>query len=558
MKSGSPGRAPTDGLSGRLTADVLACLSRRDGKSAESLARRLIKVEHGNDRAYFLLTNALCLQDRLVEALIEVDRAISLRANEPDYVIGKAQILGRLGWSSQAIEWYQRALSQRPSGELATEYSSALLTEGFVSEGIRVLEGIQPGADVPSVQLLLGRAYTEAGRFGDAEAAWNRLLKQGIDSRTILLNRITSEVTAGRLQVAEGLVLEALEQYSDLPQLYARWATLRRVSPADAGVVERMEELWGNPKLAAEMRSELGYALGKAYDDLGDYGRAIQRYDEANRAAYMTSPVTRHFDAVAWKTYIDQLIQFFSKERVAQLADRGSHDAFPLFIVGMIRSGTTMTEHILSGHPEVAAGGETTFWADYRNEIFDPRFGRFDAGTARRLGSSFSNGLRLKNAATRFVTEKNPMNLMLCGILHCTYPKARFVHIDRHPLDNALSIWMTPLTTGLPFVYDRNNIVAGFRDCRRLARHFADVLPPEVFQTFAYEDITSDPQTTITKMLQFLDLPPDESCLHPERNTRSVRTPSAWQVRQPLHTQSQAKWKHYERWLGPFAELADL
>jgi tetratricopeptide (TPR) repeat protein len=538
----------------RLTAEILACLNRRDGRAAEPVARRLVQTEPRNDRARFLLTNALCLQGRLVEALDTIGGALAIRPHEPDYLTGKAQILGRLGWSSQAIEWYRQALASRPSQVLAAEYAQALLSEGYVDETIRLLEPIAEGA-ASGCHLMLGQAYTENRQFDDAETSWRRSLESGADPRSVVITQVGAEINAGRLEVAESLIQDALGKYSDLPQLYGRWAALKRIEQSDGPMVERIEGVWRRNDIALEVRSELGYALGKAHHDLGDYQRAMEFYDAANLAAYQSSSIVRHFDTNAWRSYIELQIRTFTEEKMAEWARQGVDDDAPCFVVGMIRSGTTLVEHILSSHSQIGAGGESTFWADYRNEILDPLSGKFDAYAAGKRGAEFLKRLRSKAPNTRYVTEKNPLNLILCGMLHCIYPRAKFVHVDRHPVDNALSIWMTPLKTGLPFVYDRKNIVAAFRECRRFARHCESVLPQDRFRSFSYEAITSSPVDTIGDMLQFLELEAEPQCFHPERNQRAVRTPSVWQVRQPLHTGSQAKWKHYEPWLGEFAEL---
>ena len=490
----------------------------------------------------------------MVEALAVIDGALAIRPDEPDYLTGKAQILGRLGWSSQAIEWYRKALESRPSKTLAVEFAQALLSEGYVDECIGLLEPMA-GLGDPVCDLMLSQAYTESRRFDDAEGSWRRSLELGADPRSVVMYRVNAEIHAGRLDVAKRLIQDALERHNDLPQLYARWAALKRIEPADAGMVERIEGVWRRNDIAPEVRSELGYALGKAYHDLGDYRRAMELYDAANLAAYQCSPIVRHFDAKTWRSYIDLQIQTFTEARMAVRTSRGVDDEAPVFVVGMIRSGTTLVEHILSSHSQVGAGGESTFWADYRNEILDPHTGKYDVHKAESLGAEFLSRLRSKAPNLRYVTEKNPLNLILCGMLHCIYPGARFVHVDRHPVDNALSIWMTPLKTGLPFVYDRKNIVAAFRECRRLARHFEQILPKDRFRSFGYEAITSTPADTIGEMLQFLELELEPECFHPERNQRAVRTPSVWQVRQPLNTGSQSKWKNYEPWLGEFAEL---
>ena len=541
-----------------LTWAAMACLNLRRSEEAESLARRLTETQPYNDRAHFLLANALCLQDRLDEALIPIDRALAIRPLEADYVVAKAQILGRLTWASQAIGWYRRALEMRKTPHLAFELAASLIQEGQVQESLSILERYAPLVP-PEARpyTLMGQAYTEAQQFDSAEEHWASASRYTTDPSELALTRANAEICAGRLSVAEALLREALEHEPSAVKLYMPLAAINKITVADTPLVESMERAAASGELAARARQDLEYALGKVYHDLGDFEKAMVHYDQANRLAYEASTIAKKFDPVEWAAYTDFLIRFFTKERIGSLVNEGLATGTPLFIVGMIRSGTTLTEQILSRHPKIRDGGEKTFWPDHRSKILDPKSGSFDVAAAKRLGAEFLGILQSSGANAQYVTEKNPSNVMLSALLHCVYPNAKFVHIKRYPVDNLLSIWMTPIQTGLPFVHNRENLVLAFRDYLRLVDHLVEVLPENRFQTFTYEDITSDPVPTIENMLSFLDLESDQNCFSPENNPRTVRTPSFYQVRQPINTASQARWKQYQPWLGPFAELLE-
>jgi hypothetical protein len=221
----------------------------------------------------------------------------------------------------------------------------------------------------------------------------------------------------------------------------------------------------------------------------------------------------------------------------------------------MIRSGTTLTEQILSQHSKISEGGEKTFWADHRNEIFDPAHLKYDAAAASQLSNSYLKLMRPNLGDAQFVTEKNPANITMAAMLGCVFPNSKLIHVNRHPVDNLLSIWMTPLRTGLPFVNDKMNLVSAFRDYLRWEAHLREVMPSDQLITIGYEELTSDPAETVVNLLRWLNIDYEEPCLHPENNPRTVRTPSFYQVRQPISTGSQEKWRRFLPWLGPFEEL---
>ncbi len=539
-----------------LAWGALTCLTLAMGAKAEGFASRLVKLQPNNDRAIYLLSNSQSLQGRLEEALASIERALLLQPIEVDYISGKAQLLGRLHWSSQAIKWYRKSLRLRSSPQLAIELAQVLMEEGYVQEAIELLESVQnqmPSNDFP--HHLLGQAYTEAQCFDIAKTYWHASTKSAVEPAKVLFDRANAEVFAGRLDVAEDILLSGIKQQPSAASLYQLLTSIRRMTAADSALIDAMELQLAKGDIQADELRDLSYALGKSYSDLGNFAGAMEHYDEANQMAYRLAPHCQKFDAAAWSKYTDDLIEYFDRGRIQQLSAKGLDSRSPIFILGMIRSGTTLTEQIISSHSEISAGGETTFWPDHRNDIFDPASKWFDVEAGKRGGKAFLNAQAGRAKGARYVTEKNPSNVTIASLIHCVLPKAKMLHIQRHPVDTLLSIWMTPIRTGLPFVYNRQHIVSAYRDYLRLVSHLADTLPPGVFATFQYEEITSKPAATIDAMFEHLGLPTEGACLHPERSKRTVRTPSSYQVRQPINTNSQSKWVQYEPWLAEFADL---
>ncbi len=533
--------------------------SQRDIARAGGIFSSVLRSNPDCAAAHFGKAMVLASQGRLNDALESIERALAIKPAEPDYIVAKAQTLGRLQWRSQAIEWYRRAIKLRPMPELSFELAASLIDEGRADEALVVLRPVV--TQVPAERQpheLLAQAYTESLRIITSAAAhWRSAERLTTDANVLIHLRVNSEIYAGRLKVAEDLLREALDRDPSAAELYQPFTSIRKVNSGDAEVIENMERLLSDSTLKQTTIRNLRYALGKAYSDLGEYGRAMKSYDQANRIAYELSPTSKQFNAIDWRAYTDFQIEFFTKDRVRSLATEGLTTSAPCFILGMIRSGTTLVEQILSPHSEIEAGGETTFWPDHRNEILDVKSRTFHTPAAMRLGQEFVNTIKASKSGSQYFTEKNPSNVVIAALIHCVFPNAKFVHIKRQAVDNLLSIWMTPLNTGLPFVYDKDNLVSAYRDYLRLSNHLIEGLPQDRFQTFDYEKITSNPKDGISSILGFLGLDPEPECFHPEGNSRTVRTPSYYQVRQPINTNSQAKWKLYEPWLGSFAELLD-
>ncbi|HWD41348.1 MAG TPA: sulfotransferase [Fimbriimonas sp.] len=526
----------------------------------EQLARRMTLADPRNPRGFYLLGSALRALDRIEEALKAVDQALSLTPEDVDSLVLKARLLRKWQMPGLATELYRRALSIRPSLPAAVDLARTLLHENQPAEALEVLQSVStslPEQNRPYA--LIAQANTELQRFEDADRQWALAERYARDKTLVIQSRATAEIAVGRFEVAEGLLRKLIDQGLLVPLSFFTLTTARKMRPDDRPLIERMQGLASKPGLSSDQLINLHYGLGKSFDDLKEFEQAIRHFDEANRICYEIYPGLKSFSLEDAKALTDLQIQTFNPDRIRELSAGGLDSRLPLFVVGMMRSGTTLTESILGAHSQVKGMGEQAFWIERSREflISSPEGLEIDLDTVKRFAPEYLQLLDPHDDSVRHVVDKNPANFDLSAMLHCVYPNAKFVHLKRNPVDNLLSLWMTPVSANVRYASNKENLVFAYREHVRLLKHFLQALPSDRFASFQYEDLTSQPEQTIGSILDHVGLEPESACFAPEKSSRAVLTPSVHQVRQPIHQGSQARWKNYEPWLGAFGELLE-
>jgi tetratricopeptide (TPR) repeat protein len=524
------------------------------------------------------------------EALAERTRRLEPRFFPALQLLG--MIASRTGRRSVAIKWLREAAAGDPtSADIRLELAGVLHADGRAAEAIPILrQALQLKPDDARVHDSLGLACLAAGRVPDALASFeaaaaaqpdvaafrchlaSALEQVGRDEAAIHAYRWALRLAPDLVEALVGLgrVLQqvgdfdlaspcferaiALEPRQAAP--YLRLVSGRKVSAADRPLLERMTGLLHEGGLTEQDALNLHYALGKALDDLADYERAMHHFDEANSIAVRRLRLSgRAFDRRQHAVNVDRIIATFRADFFTRHSTLGSSSERPVFILGMIRSGTTLVEQILSSHPRIGAGGELRFWGEKAPLLSQVAAGRFSRTAARRLADDYEALLRDLAPDASLVTDKMPTNFLLIGLIRLIFPRARIIHCRRNAVDTCLSIYVTPYADMTDFAHDRGNIVAYYRQYERLMTHWRQLLSPDRFLEIEYERLVAERETVTRQMVAFCGVEWDDRCLRHEHNPRLIRTPSKWQARQPIYTGSVARWRHYEPWLREFREL---
>ena len=536
--------------------DLLETANRhwREQRKTDAIAvwRQVLRLDPDNHAALYHLGHSGLSDNRVPEAIRMLRRAIALR---PDF--GAAHhVLGiafeSLGDAIEAVRALQRAVALTPNADALFRLATLLLG---LSDRVGAIAAFRRAAaaepDTSLGQLALANALLADDRHDEAETVLRRSLARDP-------NHFDTSKTLGDLLFSRGRFDEAEAEYQRVIAGSARsvtaWhglVTTRKLTRADRPLVTRMRQILREPSIPDHHRMILHFALGKALDDLRDYPGAMRQFDAANRLRGRN----HRLDRAALVALIDRTIDRCTKQFLGTHTILGDPDARPVLIVGLPRSGTTLTEQIISRHQDVAAGGELLFWREQAGAWEATRATGIGLTFARRVTARYREILRNISPDARRVTDKAPGNFLWLGLVHVMFPNARIIHCRRNPIDTCLSLYSTFFTAHMDFVADRGDLVFSYAQYQRLMDHWKAVLPGDRFFESQYEDLVAAPEPHSRALLEFCGLDWDAACLTPERNQRIVRTASVWQARQKVYRTSVERWRRYEPYLG---ELRDL
>ena len=404
--------------------------------------------------------------------------------------------------------------------------------------------------------LALAQRAIEQDRLPEAETLLRRAV--GLDPTAVEpLNRLAMLLqTVGRFEEADVYLSQSLALNPCQAQSFYALVQGKRLGEVDRPLIRQMEVALASGALSPAEASQMHFAIGKAHEDLGEFGHAMESFTLANEIAYRARFAGRSFEPERYAAAFDSTMRRFNPAFMDQNRGMGSSSEMPVIVVGMMRSGTTLVEQILSSHPEIGGAGELPFWISHGREALDPASGGISARAASQVANAYLQTLRGVATGKARVIDKMPQNYTLLGLIHLVFPEARIIHVRRNAVDNCLSIYTTYYSKPPDFGLKPENIVFAYRQYERLMAHWRSVLPADRLLELTYESLVEDREDVTRRVVKFCGLPWVASCLRPERNERRVLTPSLWQVRQPVYATSVGRWGKFEPWLGAFRELA--
>ena len=341
------------------------------------------------------------------------------------------------------------------------------------------------------------------------------------------------------------------------PVALARYASLRTARGPDPGVVARLRDALACPGLDPADRATLGFALAGALDKTAEYDAAFAAASDANRESRRSADVfgIPRYDPVAHERFVDALIEA-SRVGQAHATSGVGGRVEPIFVCGMFRSGSTLVEQLLAGHPRVAAGGEIDFLPRAVQTTLAPfpaSMSQVSPATLTQLATQYLDLLERRHPGAGVVVDKRPDNFLYIGLVKALFPRARIVHTVRDPLDNCLSVYFLHLDPRMAYALDLRDTAHYYGQYRRLMAHWKSLYGEDIHDV-DYDRLVREPRPVVAELLEFCGLDWSEDCLTFTGRTHAVRTASVWQVRQPLYRHASGRSAHYARHLEPLRD----
>ncbi len=412
----------------------------------------------------------------------------------------------------------------------------------------------------PLLHYRLADAYKHAGELDSARIHFRKALQ---------LNPGFAEACAGEASIFElkgdndqafHILSQFIEQNDSNPMVSLVYGKLcLRIGEPGKAVPVILKAL--NAKTIDRTNAGLlHFQAGHLYEALQHFDKAFTHFQEGNKLKNF------NFDADSYKREIETITTTFTREALDNIPHSGANDENLIFIVGMMRSGTSLTEQILASHPKVHAAGELPYLGEvtssFRNLFPNQQYTSLNPASLQKfrmdaLAHQYLNKLGDIPDGKTFITDKMPFNFFRLQLIELLFPNARIVQCMRDPLDTCISCYCNDFVGEHSYAYDLANIGSFYNGYQTLMEHWKTTLRTPIME-LRYEALVTGPDQTIKSLTEFCGLNWDENCLRFFDTDRFVNTASYDQVRKPLYTKSIGRWKNYKPYVSGLVKTLEM
>ncbi|HWA19278.1 MAG TPA: sulfotransferase [Devosia sp.] len=569
----------------------LIASARHDYPTAQSMMDASIKLKPSLAFYRSNYSTVLRAMGRTKLSIAEADVAIGLDPRFAAAWNNKALAHMDLGQDDLAEQAFKKAIALDPAyADAMTNFAMLRLRQGRYEEGeVFAVKALRTKPGHIRALLALGDSYVGKQRFAGGIAAYRRAIEtspNNVDA-FIRLGRALSEVgdsdgARSQLEHAVSLAPDAPATHYELgmqlrrqgamdeasaslreairlnPSFFAAYASLARTVRFDSVEVpefQAMVQAYSAVPPGSPARGYLAYGLGEAFEGIGEHRQAFEKFQEGNRIRRAEVEYSEA-DQIA---RLEAIKTVFTPAFLDRFNGKGNASRAPIFILGMPRSGTTLTEQIVSVSEEVYGAGELFLVNAASNNTFG--FATFnetirylekvDTLDFSKAGSTYLEWLSEKAKAKPRFTDKLPHNFWQIGTIRLMFPNAKIVHLNRSPIDTCLSMYKTSFgSPGLNYSYDLGELGRYFNLYRGVMRHWRHVLPAAFFE-LTYESLVERPEEETRRLFDYLGLRWNPAVLEFHRTKRDVKTASVAQVRRPIYKTSVNLSERYGELLDP-------
>ncbi len=498
---------------------ILSELNQKNFNNAKIVSEKLLDLINDAETNY-IHGNVLKIQKKFKEAIIFYQKAIDFKKDYFEAYNNLATSQKNIGLKHEALENYKHAINLKENN-LEAHYNLANLL------------------------------YDEK-RFEEARENYEKVIKIDNNFSQSYLSIGLINSVQGKFEEAKNYFLKAIEKDKFLTEAYVYYVSTRKIDKND-NIIKILEELINNNDLHPKHEQDISYALSKVYFDIDNIDLGFKFLTKAKKL-YLKKI---NFSIEEEKISFQKVKNYFSTKKFKMIDFKDTYKAYPIFIIGMPRSGTSLLEQIISTHSEVFGAGELRimpriFYDTNWNEKTSPE------ELFRFVRREYLSNLGKINTSKKFIVDKMPFNFFAVGFILNSIPEAKIVHMSRNPMAVCWSNYKSNFfdNIGMDYAHKLESIAEYYLIYNEMMNFWRDKYPKRLIE-IDYDKFVLDYETNSKLVIAQIGLNWENEILKFYKNKRVVETNSLLQVRDKVYQDSSQKWKKYEKYLTPIMKILD-
>ena len=533
-------------------------LQKGNTEQAEAIYLQILSLEPGHADSLHMVGLLRFQSGHSEDALHFINEAISIDPSVSNFHNNIALIYQQLGMLNETYNAFIKAIEAAPDNSMyCFNLANLYLNTGNNEEAIKYYSrAIELNNNYVDAYNNLGQAHYRIRNLEEAENAYSKAIELNSDYAFAYNNLGILYQDNGDFNAAMVSYKNALKASPNFVLALSNIAKLKKCTSAKDETINKLAHIFENIDITNEEEIIISFALGKLFDDCGEYEKAFHNFERGN----MLSALNSEFNKETHQTFIGNIKRSFNSNYFNTIKHRGSESSQPIFVLGMPRSGTSLVEQIIASHSMVTGSGELDFFnqltgltesgPDYINTlpIYWQNAGKeiFEKTAEDYLILLSQND----QGESQRIVDKMPYNYLHLGLITILFPNAYIINCERNPYDTCLSIFFQYFEGMHDYSYRLEDLGYYYKQYKSLMSHWKSNIKNPMM-TVKYEDLIDNCEFSSKKIIEFLDLTWEENCLNFYKTKRFVHTRSNVQVRQPIYTTSVNRWKNYQEYLDP-------
>lgn len=506
----------------------------------------------------------LMYEGKLYQAEQVCRQFLQTNKHQPDAMCLLAEIGLKLKVFDDAEFLLESCINLYPGNQQAKAlYINLLNRLGKFKQAAKEAEGFLRQFSPPigtkiTIQATLANCYINLGRLEEGQNIYKEIIAHSPERAGVHVQLGHAYKTSGDVELAIASYKQAYSHTPEHGDAYWSLANIKTYQFTDQEL-DQMERLISQPNISADDKIHIYFSLGKAFEDRNMFDKSFGYYDKGNHLKRSANG----YSADKSTALIEQQIKYTSAELFKEKALSGNSSSEPIFIVGLPRAGSTLLEQILASHSLVDGTRELHnilgIALKLRGRIangepeYPKNLSQLSSSQLKQLGDMYINDTKPYRSGAPYFIDKMPNNFIHIGLIKLILPNAKIIDARREPMACCFSGFKQLFGEGQDFSYGLKDIGQYYRDYERLMAHWDNVFPGQILRV-QHEELVNNFEVEVARILDYCQLPFEQSCIEFYKTKRNIHTPSAQQVRQPISDKGLLQWKNYQPYLNMLEE----